>query len=403
MISRLLRRCILVGLTLAPCLPAHAQQSGASLVLRGATVIPDPSSPPIPDAVVVVRDGVITGVGPASGISLPPGVPVLDVSGLTLTAGFWNSHVHLAGENWAGADTASAARLGLAVREMLTRWGFTTVFDTGSLLENSLAVRRRIEAGDVPGPRVFTTGDIIFPEDGSSRVQVASAEQADAASLRLLDGGADALKVYAQAFWDLELVLPPSVLDAVVARAHERGVQVFAHPSNTIGLHNAVNAGVDVIVHTTPQIGPWGESLVAKMRAADIALIPTLKLWRFELERENVPPAGIDAFMGRAVLQLREYHRAGGTILFGTDVGYMTDFDTTEELEKMAEAGMSWSDILASLTTAPARQHGRPTSGRIAAGYEGDIVVLNSDPRMNVRAFADIAHTIRAGRIIYSR
>jgi len=266
-----------------------------------------------------------------------------------------------------------------------------------------LALKRRIENGTIDGPKIFTTGDILFPAGAPrGRFRVANPADAVAATTTLLDGGADAIKVYAQAFWDLSLKLPPNVLAAVVGTAHRRNVPVFAHPSNRDGLYNAVDAGVDVLVHTTPQIGPWGNELVARMKASHIALIPTLKLWRFELVREKVPEPGIEAFQRRGIAQLREYHSAGGTILFGTDVGYMTDFSTLEEFQKMSEAGMGFRDILTSLTTAPAERRGLGTrSGKVAVGFDADLVVLGTDPARSVDAFADVAYTIRGGRVIY--
>ena len=391
------------GVVVAASAPAPGQTTNASLVLRGATIYTAPDNPPIADGVVIIRDGKIAAVGRRSEIPAPAGMPVLELTGLVLVPGFWNSHVHFSGTQWAGADTAAAARLSESVRAMLTRWGFTTVFDTGSELENTLALKRRIEAGAVDGPKIFTTGDILFPVGAPrGRFRVGAPDEAVAATTTLLDSGADAIKVYAQAFWDLSLKLSPDVLAAVVAQAHRRSVQVFAHPSNRDGLYNAVGAGVDVLVHTTPQIGPWGDELVARMKASNIALIPTLKLWRFELAREKVPVPGIETFQRRGIAQLREYHSAGGAIVFGTDVGYMTDFSTLEEFQKMAEAGMGFRDILASMRTTPAARGGLGAStGKVAVGFDGDLVVLASDPARSVDAFANVAYTIRGGRVIY--
>jgi cytosine/adenosine deaminase-related metal-dependent hydrolase len=62
----------------------------------------------------------------------PASIEVLDLTGFVLVPGFWNSHVHFMESQWAGADRASPTRLAASIREMLTRWGFTTVFDTGS-------------------------------------------------------------------------------------------------------------------------------------------------------------------------------------------------------------------------------------------------------------------------------
>jgi len=402
--TRLISAGMLAGaLLMAAPRTTPAQVADASLALRGATIYTAPDSPPIADGTVIVRNGKIEQVGPGSQVTPPSGVPVVDLSGLVLVAGFWNSHVHFSGSQWEGAATAPASQLGDAFEQMLTRWGFTTVFDTGSDLQNTLALKRRVESGAVNGPAIFTTGDILYPRGTEGRrFQILTPSEATAAVNALLDGGADAIKVYAQTFWDLKLKLSPEVLTAVRAETRRRGVQMFAHPSNRDGLYNSVDAGVDVVVHTTPQIGPWGGELVAKMKAAKIAVIPTLQLWRFELQREKAPPDVGAQFQRRGVDQLREYASAGGDILFGTDVGYMTDFSTSEEFQKMAEAGMSYRDILAALTTTPARRRGLASrTGRVAPGFEADFTVLRGDPARTVDAFADVAYTIRGGRIIF--
>lgn len=80
----------------------------------------------------------------------------------------------------------------------------------------------------------------------------------------------------------------------------------------------------------------------------------------------------------------------------------MDDYDTTEEYELMAQAGMDARQILASLTTAPAERLGDSKRvGRIAPGFAVDLVVLDKDPSEDVRAFAAVRYTIRNGRMIY--
>ena len=101
---------------------------------------------------------------------------------------------------------------------------------------------------------------------------------------------------------------------------------------------------------------------------------------------------------------MRTFARRGGEILFGTDVGYLPDFDHAVEYERMASAGLSWREILTSLTTAPAARFGEAERrGRVAVGLEADLTVLGSDPAASSRAFADVRHVIRAGRVIYRR
>ncbi len=108
-----------------------------------------------------------------------------------------------------------------------------------------------------------------------------------------------------------------------------------------------------------------------------------------------------EQFANTAVGQLRAWLGSGGEVLFGTDLG-AADYDPSEEYALMAEAGMSFRQILASLTTAPAERFGESKQlGRIAAGQKADLVVLTDDPSKNIRALAGVQYTLRAGKIIY--
>ena len=126
------------------------------------------------------------------------------------------------------------------------------------------------------------------------------------------------------------------------------------------------------------------------MKANNMSMIPTLKLFKG-------PP-----YFKFILKEVGDFFRAGGQILFGTDVGYMRDYDPTDEYDCMAQAGLKWNNILASLTTAPAEKFGEAKRrGQIAIGMDADLVVLASDPAKDVKAFSNVRYTIRAGRIIY--
>ena len=107
--------------------------------------------------------------------------------------------------------------------------------------------------------------------------------------------------------------------------------------------------------------------------------------------------------MSRAAAQLGAFSHAGGQVLFGTDVGYTQHFDTSEEFTWMSRGGMSYQEILASLTTNPTQRFGYSThSGRIAKGFDADLAVLGADPAQNTTAFSNVRYTIRGGEIIYA-
>ena len=90
---------------------------------------------------------------------------VIDCTGKTVVAGFWNSHVHFTQAVWKNAGTAPAAPLAAHMREMLTRWGFTTVWDLGSDPRNYPGAAPPRQCGEVAGPNIFLAGS-IFPRDG---------------------------------------------------------------------------------------------------------------------------------------------------------------------------------------------------------------------------------------------
>jgi len=131
-------------------------------------------------------------------------------------------------------------------------------------------------------------------------------------------------------------------------------------------------------------------------------VIPTLKQWRYELRHDRA--SALERFAGMGVAQLSAWLASGGEVLFGTDVGYMNDYDPGDEYALKAEAGMSPTQILASLTTTPAAKFGDSGRlGRIAPGFVADLVILSEDPLSDVRAFAAVAYTIRDGRVIYRK
>jgi hypothetical protein len=80
-----------------------------------------------------------------------------------ITAAFQNSHVHFTEPKWNDAGKLPAATLSQQLAEMFSRYGFTTVVDLGSFLENTVAIRKRIESGEVTGPKILTAGGGLFP------------------------------------------------------------------------------------------------------------------------------------------------------------------------------------------------------------------------------------------------
>ncbi len=394
--------------------------SAADLAIVGARIHAAPDAETIERGTVLVRDGRIAAVGPVDQVPVPDTALIIDGDGRALTAGFWNSHVHLMTPPLLEAASRPAAELDAELEGMLTRWGFTTVFDIGSFNDAPAALQRRIEAGELAGPDILYVGTPFYPVDnmpiyirdlvaslGVPDTNTASPEEAGARAERQLAAGTDGVKLFAGSIVGGEAGVLPMEVDIVAAAvdaAHRHGKPAFSHPTDAAGLDVSVAAGVDVLSHTTPTTGPWDEALVARLRDADIALTPTLTLFEAELRREQAPEEVVETFLTNATQQLRVFAAAGGPVLFGTDVGYIAEVDTRREFELMERAGMDWRAILASLTTVPAGRFGQAgEKGRIAPGMQADLVLLGNDPADAVTAFADVELTIRSGDVLYSR
>ncbi|HLY06545.1 MAG TPA: amidohydrolase family protein [Rhizomicrobium sp.] len=412
--------------TLICALVAFSGSAAAEpLAIVGAKIYPAPDAAAIDDGVVVVQDRKIVAVGQRSKTPVPADAHVIDAHGAVLTAGFWNSHVHIMPVELLHAKTANAATLEGGLQAMLTRWGFTTVFDLASGTDNTLALRGRIESGEIAGPMILTCGDPFFPEGGTpiyvraylaahgwANEEVSTPEQAAARAARQLDEGTDAVKIFSGAIVGGAIGVLPMRLDiarAVVEESHKRGKPAFAHPSNYAGINVAIDSGVDVLAHTTAtEQGShdpygWTPALIARMRAHNMAVTPTMTLFEVEAKKINQKPEITAQTIKMITTEVKDYSAAGGQILFGTDVGYTDAYDTTEEYRLMSGA-LDWRQILTSLTTAPASRFGYAAhKGRIAVGMDADLVLLDGDPAKDVTAFARVRDTIRGGRVIWAR
>lgn len=387
-------------------------------VIRAARLYVAPDQPPIDDAAILIVDGRIAAAGPGTDIASGGAATFAQCDGGTVVAGFQNSHVHFTGPKFADAATKPAGELTAAIEDMLNRFGFTTVVDTASSPENTVALRTRVDANEVAGPRILTAGSALYPKNGipiylndlppevlASLSQPGSVEEALQSVEANIDGGADATKLFLMTpqGGGRYAFMQPDIALAVADETHRRGLLVLAHPTDIEGINLAIESGVDVLVHTTMGEGKtvWDPALIEQMIAKNMAVVPTLQLFPYELNRAKLEPRIVELATDDAVEQVRAFAKAGGQVLFGTDVGYMNDYDPTEEYRLMARA-LSPMEILASLTTAPAaRWMETERRGRIDAGLDADLVVLEADPAADVANFAKVRCTFRAGRLIY--
>jgi imidazolonepropionase-like amidohydrolase len=286
------------------------------LAVTNVRLYAGPERAPIERATILIRDGTIVAVGRDVTVG---DVPTIDAGGRAATAGLWNAHVHL-------TDPELRTNAAAIVRDMLLRYGFTSVVDTGSVPEDTRRLAAAIARREIDGPRiVIASGGFVFTGGTPSYLpdtrlpELATPADAKPAVDALLDAGADGIKIFSGSFITPTetVLLPPEIIAAVTSAAHARGRFVVAHPTNREGFVNAVENGVDVLAHTAPSAGQLGPELVAMMLARRVALTPTLKLWSWELRRSNVPEAALRAFVGDPAADLTSFAHVALTIRGG--------------------------------------------------------------------------------------
>lgn len=213
----------------------QVRRRAPSLVIQGATLIDGTGAAPIRNATLVIQGSKVQSVVSGTSSAAPEGATVINAQGKFIVPGLFDAHVHWRG--WTG--------------ELFLAHGITTVIDLGDKADWILGARGAEESGQMRGPRIFTTGDIIDARPSSSGFSftdaetgyspisyVASKEEATTLVRKLMESGVDAIKVYQH--------LTPDELQAVTTEAHRVGLTVVGHSDN---LYDSVNHGVDAITH----------------------------------------------------------------------------------------------------------------------------------------------------------
>ncbi|MEJ2539656.1 MAG: amidohydrolase family protein [Gemmatimonadota bacterium] len=239
--------------TLAPA-PARAQES-PTLALVGGRILDGYGGAPIEDGVVLVAGERIVAAGPASEVQVPAGVRVISTQGMTVLPGLCDMHVHvqLVGHgDYARWDELYGQRneevMAIAAEQLLSA-GVTCARDLGGPLAPLVETRRRIESGEIPGPRLFISGPFLQrapyePWQADYRWGVNGAEDARVKTRTLIDGGVDVIKLIDQD------QLSDEEVAAIVETAHAAGIPVVAHAHRMEEIRVGLRHGVDNFEHT---------------------------------------------------------------------------------------------------------------------------------------------------------
>ena len=430
----------LTCLTLAVFAGPAVAQDTPTLAISGGRLVDGYGGLPVQNAVVLVSGDRIIDVGDVNTVTIPDGVKTLDANGMTVLPGLWESHGHLfhIGEGdpasfplkfkaQAVDIMADAARTSLFA-------GITTFRDTGGPIQEQLALRADIEAGRLPGPRLFLAGPILHqrnPDKPNIRRDylVGSTDEAKEVTNQVIALGVDQVKVYG--FWDLD------ILKVIVDTAHKAGLGVDADVRHINAYRTAIEAGVDRMHHvfTADPLSDYKDEDIRLMvrgikpiptgpRANILRgpfIVPTIEMrnayvrvfafpeftdhprfreqyseevyahLRWSWSNPNAVPWGIGApeRIKVAKRKLKTFIAAGGReqIVAGTDAGspFNVHSPLTREMQHYLEAGLTPMEVIQSATLRAAQMQGvEKDLGTVTEGKLADMVIVDGDPLQDI-------------------
>ena len=419
------------ALTAQPTLPTRGT---GTVVLRAARLVDGTGAAPVQNGVVVVTDDRIVAVGREGAVQVPQGARVVDLGDATLLPGFIDAHTHIIGRALGdpGSEHESvrdfpgfAPILGVANARATLLAGFTTIRNVGSSDFHDVALRRAIDQGYVPGPRIQAGGHSIGTTgghcdenayrpglfDGDYRTGIADGpEQVRAAARYQAKYGADVLKTCATGGVLSEgdavgvLQYSPEELAALVEEARMLERRVAAHAHGAEGIKVAVRAGVASIEHGS-FLDEEGARLMAQRGTY---LVPTLMAGRaVEQAAESGRLTGFRAEKARqAAAAMRNAtriaRRAGVPIALGTDAGVGPHGANGQEFALMVEwGGLTPMEAIVAGTSSAAKLLGWDDRiGTLQAGKLADVVAVPGDPTQNVRALESPVFVMKNG-VVY--
>jgi imidazolonepropionase-like amidohydrolase len=380
------------------------------------------------DQGLLVQDGRIAAVGPWAQISAlaPKGALTLDLSNRFVLPGLIEAHTHvLLQGNRFSQDYADqilkesvpyrTLRAAAAARAALS-WGFTTLRDLGTEGAGyaDLDLKRAIEAGVVPGPRLFVAGK-AFSATGTYPLQNYAWELDLPSGVRVVDGvdairvavrdevrrGIDWVKVYVDraAYLGPDGRLRsltnyrPEELKAFVEEAHRLGKRTSAHVKGWDGIDAALTAGFDTLEHADG----FTDDLFDRAVKQGTFWCPTIYagLW----VADGRGPLG-KKYPEILAAAFRKGLARGVKITLGSDIGaFPWTENPAKEIALMVERGMTPLQAVQASTLVAAELLGRPDLGTLEPGACADLVALAEDPLKDITALQRLSAVVKAGAV----
>ncbi len=441
---------------ISPEVQQFVKVDGPVIALTHVRVIDGTGAPAHDEQTIVLANGKVSSLTDAASASIPKDAKVLELHGYTVIPGLVGMHDHLVypvGAQAYGEMLFSFPRLYLA-------GGVTTIRTTGALeADADLELKKQIDKGDVPGPKMHVTGPYLEGA-GSWALQMHHLSGPDDAIRTVnywLDEGVDNFKAY--------MFITPAELQAAIAAAHKRGAKVTGHLCS-IGFRQAAALGIDDLEHgllVDTEFFPWkkpdvcpqtpkDEEFVSKLDVQSgpvhemivdlvqkhVAVTSTLPVFEmFVPGRPTIQPRVLDALSPDARSMFLKYKvrtsdrsrfqkvygsdvspwaaalkkemefeyafvKAGGLLLAGLDPtgigGVIAGFGDQREVELLVESGFSPVEAIHIATFNGAQYLGEAERiGTITPGKQADLVVIKGDPSQKIDDIENVEIVFKDG------
>ena len=303
--------------------------------------------------------------------------------------------------------------------------GFTSVRDLGGNGVN-LSIRKAINEGKIPGPRVFTAGKSLAttgghadPTNGSSRKLIGnpgpkegvvnSVEDARKAVRQRYKNGADWIKItatggvlsVAKSGDNPQFTIEE--IKAICETAKDYGMYVAAHAHGDEGMRRAIIGGVKTIEHGTYM----STGTMELMKKYNAYLVPTITAGKEVAEKAKIAGFYPDIVVPKALAvgpqiqgTFASAYKKGVGIAFGTDAGVFKHGNNGKEFGFMVEAGMPAMETIQSATVTNAMLLNMESEiGQIKKGFYADIIAVEEDPTKNIATMENVVFVMKDGKV----
>lgn len=413
----------------------------ATLAFRGATLIDGTGAAPISDSLLVVSDGRIVSVGPATPEALealPPETQIIAAAGKWIVPGWIDAHVH-----------------GDAYRELsgMLRWGVTSarLMAEDVHLAHVLAKPSRKPTARVPelfpAVPIFTREGGWWdsgrpPDENLNRFPSTAAEAREAVRKAKALGSVEIKLMLDDMSWcrspkEPLLVVKAEVVRALLSQARQDGLRASVHAPNLVNARKAIMGGATALAHGI--LEPIDAKTVAAMKKRSVFYIPTIGIFEFLADtrafvdsvlsdpraERGLPPETVTLYRSSAYSDgyrvrypnfenvkkslpiLRQnltlLHRAGVPIALGTDMWAFPGLGVSIEMDLYVRAGLSPLEAIRAATETSARSLGlEKERGTLTPGKRADFLILTADPLEDVKNTRAIEAVYKAGALAWS-